>query len=139
MTHPAPPNNLYDAGTLPKKRAKRKYVRKTPPPPLAPELEPTQYESPPAPDASAPEPVPAATPTPVPVAEPPPAESPALVAPKPARRTRRKPTVKVVLTGTFKGFHAFEPGIQFIPGVPVTVPNDGWIRAQINAKYLKEV
>jgi hypothetical protein len=69
-------------------------------------------------------------------------ETPAPVVQKPARRARRarKPeTVKVVLTGNFKGFHAFEPSIHFTPGIPVTVPHDGWIKAQLDAKYLKKV
>lgn len=114
-----------EGGPLPKQ--KRKYTRKTkapvlsnnpqmPPPPVVP-LPTTAPE--PAAAAAAPEPAP--------------------VVPKTARRKRQPSTVKVVLTGNFKGFHALDPSIKFFPGIPVTVPNDGWIKAQLDAKYLKKV
>lgn len=129
-TEQAPP---AEEAPLPKKS---KYTRKTKSPvlsnnPAAPPVPPL----PAAPVAGAPEPAPAAA-TP----EPAPAPIPAAAAPKRrTRRTRKPETVKVVLTGNFKGFHAFEPTILFVPGVSVTVPNDGWIQAQLKAKYLKEV
>lgn len=127
MTDPVPSNleQSTPAGGDPLPKQRRKYARKTKAPVLS--------TNPPAPRVP---PLPAESP--IGLAQ---AATPALapVVSKPVRRTRQPKTVKVVLTGNFKGFHAFQPTIKFIPGISVTVPNDGWIKAQLKANYLKKV